>query len=143
MLREFQRFIMRGNVMGLAIGVVIGAAFTAIIDSLVGDILMPIFGALMGGIDFTSLSVQVGEATIAYGSFIQALINFLLISLTVFLVIRAAITLAGRMGVGAEDLGLDGIVEQEKKKAEPEPQLSEEVSLLAEIRDILRAQEVS
>ena len=143
MLKEFQRFIMRGNVVGLAIGVVIGAAFTAIVNSLVGDILMPLFGALFGGIDFTTLSVQVGDATIAYGNFIQALINFLLISLTIFLVVRWIISLAGRSGIDAKELGLDGIVEEKKSEPEPEPEPSEEAVLLAEIRDLLKAQDAA
>ena len=82
MLKEFRDFILRGNVLDLAVAVVIGAAFTAIVNSFVGDIIMPIIGVLIGGIDFSSLSITIGSAVISYGNFLQALINFLLIGLT-------------------------------------------------------------
>lgn len=89
MIKEFKEFIMRGNVVDLAVAVIIGAAFTAIVDSLVNDIIMPIIGVILGGVDFSSLAITVGEATITYGNFIQAIINFLLIALVLFLLIRA------------------------------------------------------
>lgn len=89
MLKEFRDFITRGNVIDLAVAVILGAAFTAIVNSLVNDIVMPIIGALMGGVDFTTLVIQVGDASIAYGNFIQAIINFLLIALVLFLIIRS------------------------------------------------------
>ena len=78
MIKEFREFIMRGNVMDLAVAVIIGGAFTAIVNSLVNDIIMPIIGIILGGVDFTSLAITVGSAVITYGNFIQAIINFLL-----------------------------------------------------------------
>ena len=89
MLKEFREFAMRGNVMDLAVGVIIGAAFGAIVTSLVNDILMPLIGLLMGGIDFNSLAVVVGGAEVRYGAFIQNIINFLIIAFVVFLLVRA------------------------------------------------------
>jgi large conductance mechanosensitive channel len=87
MLKEFRDFVMRGNVIDLAIAVILGAAFGAIITSLVNEIIMPLIGILMGGLDFTSLTYQLGEAVIAYGKFIQAIINFLVIAFVLFLII--------------------------------------------------------
>lgn len=140
MLADFRKFIMRGNVIELAIGVVIGAAFTAIVNSLVNDIIMPLIGVLFGGLDFTTLVWQVGDATIAYGNFIQALITFLLISLVVFLIIRAILVAA--RGTGAEVGGLAALIgEDEETESEPEPEPpTEEVVLLTEIRDLLIVQ---
>jgi large conductance mechanosensitive channel len=90
MLREFMDFIRRGNVLDLAVAVILGVAFGAIVTSLVDDIIMPLIGLLLGGIDFSSLSFQVGDAVVAYGNFIQAVINFLLIALAVFFIVRIA-----------------------------------------------------
>jgi len=89
MLKEFREFAMRGNVMDLAVGVIIGAAFGAIVTSLVNDILMPLIGLVMGGIDFSGLAVVVGGAEVKYGAFIQNIINFLIIAFVVFLLVRA------------------------------------------------------
>ncbi len=143
MLSDFRKFIMRGNVVDMAIGVVIGASFTAIVNSLVDDIIMPFISGLFGA-DFTQLSFQFGDATITYGNFFQAVINFLLISLTVFLVIRFAIRLSEQMGIDAE--GLEGIVpdseREEEPEPEPEPEPTKEVALLTEIRDILKSPKV-
>ena len=80
-VQDFRRFIMRGSVVDLAIGVVIGTSFTAIVNSLVDDIIMPFIAGLMGGSDFSDLSFQFRSATITYGNFIQAIINFLIIAL--------------------------------------------------------------
>lgn len=88
MFQEFKKFIARGNVVDLAVGIIIGSAFTAIVTSLVNDILTPILGIIMGGINFSSLSVNVFEATIMYGAFIQAIINFVLIALSVFILVK-------------------------------------------------------
>lgn len=141
-LSDFRRFIMRGNVLDLAIGVVIGAAFTAIVNSLVADIITPFISGLMGGSDFTQLSFQFRDATITYGNFIQAIINFLIIALVIFFVIRWAISLSERAGLDTSDL--EGIVPDSEKEAEkepePEPEPSEEVVLLTEIRDLMKAQ---
>jgi large conductance mechanosensitive channel len=88
MLKEFRDFVMRGNVMDLAVAVIIGVAFGAIITSLVNDIIMPLIGLLMGGIDFSSLSITVGDAVVKYGAFIQAVINFLIVAFVIFMLVR-------------------------------------------------------
>jgi len=123
MLREFRKFISRGSVLDLAVAVIIGGAFGAIINSLVNDLLMPVVGILLGGIDFTGLAIQVGEALLTYGNFIQAVINFLIISFFLFLVVRAA----NRLRRPAE------------APAEPPPP-PQDVVLLTEIRDLLKKQ---
>jgi large conductance mechanosensitive channel len=125
MLKEFRDFILRGNVLDLAVAVVIGAAFTAIVNSFVGDIIMPIIGVLIGGIDFSSLSITIGSAVISYGNFLQALINFVLIGLTLFLLIKAINKLQKP---------------QAKPEAEtpPAPVTPEDIVLLREIRDLLK-----
>jgi large conductance mechanosensitive channel len=124
MIREFREFILRGNVIDLAVAVVIGGAFGAIVNSLVNDILMPLIGILLGGVDFSSLSIQVGSATLAYGNFIQAVINFLLIGLALFFVIKSINSLQSR-------------VQKEDKPAEPAAP-PEDILLLREIRDLLK-----
>lgn len=123
-ISEFKEFISRGNVLDMAVGVVIGGAFTAIVTSLVNDIITPLIGVIIGGMDFSGLSIKVGDATIGYGSFIQAIINFLLISFVIFCVIRSFNKLA------------------KKKSEEPEtpPAPPEDVALLREIRDLLSEQ---
>ena len=126
MVKEFRDFISRGNVMDLAVAVIIGGAFTAIVTSLVDDIIMPIIGVLLGGVDFSSLAVQVGDATIMYGNFIQAIINFLLIALVIFFMVRG-INKAQTMA---------GLAPEEEEAAPPEP--SEDVKLLTQIRDLLQ-----
>lgn len=122
---EFKEFISRGNVLDMAVGVVIGGAFTAIVTALVDNIITPLIGILVGGLDFTGLSVKVGEATIGYGAFIQAVINFLLISFVIFCVIRSFNKLAKK--------------KEEEPAAPPAP--AEDVLLLREIRDLLANQE--
>ena len=120
MLKEFRDFINRGSVIDLAVAVIIGAAFTAIVTSLVDDIIMPIIGVLLGGVDFTSLAITIGEATIAYGNFIQAIINFLIIAFVIFMMVK---------GINKAS----GAKEEEEAPAGPS---SEE--LLSEIRDLLK-----
>lgn len=122
---EFKEFISRGNVLDMAVGVVIGGAFTAIVTALVDNIITPLIGVLVGGLDFTGLSVKVGEATIGYGAFIQAVINFLLISFVIFCVIRSFNKLAKK--------------KEEEPAAPPAP--TQDVVLLREIRDLLANQE--
>ena len=87
-IAEFKEFIMRGNVMDMAVGVIVAGAFSAIITSLTDDIIMPIIGIVTGGVDFSSLAVKVGDATLTYGNFITAIINFLLISLVIFTLVK-------------------------------------------------------
>ncbi len=89
MLKEFKDFAMRGNVMDLAIAVIIGGAFGKIIASLVNDVLMPLIGLLLGGISFSNLSVTVNEAVIAYGLFIQAIVDFVIVAFVIFLLVRS------------------------------------------------------
>ena len=92
MLKEFKDFINKGNVMDMAVGIIIGTAFTAftaIVGSLVADLINPIIGIFMGGIDFAGLSATVGEAELTYGNFIMAIINFLVIAFVVFMLVRS------------------------------------------------------
>ena len=88
-LEEFKAFALKGNVVDMAVGVIIGTAFSAIVNSIVKDLVMPIFGIVLGGIDFSILSVTVGESVITYGNLIQSIVNFLIISLTIFLFFSA------------------------------------------------------
>ena len=133
-LEDFKKFALRGNVLDMAVGIIIGGAFTAIVQSLVNDLLMPVIGALFGGIDFSTLKyviraadevAGIEEAAIKYGSFIQAIVNFLLIAIVIFLLVR-------------------GINKMRRKKEEPapapapDPEPSEDVKLLTEIRDALK-----
>ena len=85
---EFKDFIARGNVIDLAVGVVIGSAFGKIVTSIVNDILMPIIGIIIGGIDFSGLSLKIGSATVNYGMFIQNVIDFLIVAICIFLFIK-------------------------------------------------------
>jgi large conductance mechanosensitive channel len=123
MLQEFKDFIGRGNVIDLAVAVIIGGAFGAIISSLVDDIIMPLVGVLLGGIDFSSLSFVVRDATVMYGNFIQGIVNFLIISLALFLVVRS----------------YNKLQKEEEAAPAPPPEPSPEEVLLAEIRDLIKA----
>jgi len=88
MLKEFKDFAMRGNVMDLAIAVIIGGAFGKIIASLVNDVLMPLIGLALGGLSFADLSITVGDAVIAYGAFIQAIVDFIIVAFVIFMLVR-------------------------------------------------------
>jgi len=90
MLKEFKAFAMRGNVLDLATAVIMGGAFGKIISSLIGDIIMPLIGLVMGGVNFSELSISVGEAVIKWGAFVQTTIDFIVIAMIVFLIIKAA-----------------------------------------------------
>jgi large conductance mechanosensitive channel len=90
MLKEFKEFVMRGNVLDLAVAVIIGGAFGKIISSLVNDILMPLIGLLMGGVDFAGLSFTVGEAVVTWGNFVQAIVDFLIVAFVIFLIVKSA-----------------------------------------------------
>ncbi len=129
MLKEFKEFALKGNVMDLAIGVIIGGAFSKIVSSLVNDIIMPIIGILLGGINFTGLkyvirpaSEGIPEAAVRYGQFIQSVIDFTIIALTIFLIIKA----------------INSFKKKEENKPVPPAQPSKEEILLSEIRDILK-----
>ncbi len=89
MIREFRDFIAKGNVMDLAVGIIIGAAFTAIVTSMVEDLINPLIGLFVGGIDFSALSVGFGEAQFMYGNFITACINFIIVAFVVFMLVKA------------------------------------------------------
>jgi len=126
LFKEFGDFIKRGNVIDLAVAVVIGGAFSSIVTSLVNDIIMPLIGMITGGINFTNLTATVGDATLAYGAFIQAVINFLIIAFVIFMVVKA----------------MNKMMNLRKKKEDEEkveaPAKSDEVVLLEEIRDLLK-----
>jgi large conductance mechanosensitive channel len=125
MLKEFKEFAMKGNVLDLAIGVVIGAAFQAIINSLVSDIIMPVVSLFTGKVDFSDLAIKVGGSSINYGNFITALVNFLIIAFSIFLFVKY-INKLNKMG---ENLAknVDKKVSKKLKKGhqESEPVVSE------------------
>lgn len=123
MWNEFVKFLNRGNVIDLAVAVILGTAFGAIVTSLVNDIIMPLIGLILGGVDFTTLSFGVGGAQVMYGNFIQALVNFLIIAFVVFQIVRTINNMKARFAKKEE------VVVQ----ADPE-----ELVLLREIRDLLR-----
>jgi large conductance mechanosensitive channel len=89
MLKEFREFAIRGNVMDLAVAVIIGGAFGKIITSLVSDVLMPVIGLVMGGVNFSELSITVGAAVIKWGAFVQSIIDFIIIAFVIFMLVRA------------------------------------------------------
>ena len=121
-VNDFKEFISRGNVIDMAVGVIIGAAFGKIVSSLVDDILMPLIGTLLGGLDFSGLSIKINDATIAYGSFIQAVVDFLIVAFCIFTMVKVFEKFKRK---------------EEEKPAEP-PKKSDEVILLEEIRDLLK-----
>jgi len=89
MLKEFREFAIRGNVMDLAVAVIIGGAFGKIITSLVNDVLMPLIGLVMGGVNFADLSITVGNAVVKWGAFVQSIIDFIIVAFVIFLLVRA------------------------------------------------------
>jgi len=124
MWKDFKKFALKGNVFDLAIAVVIGAAFGKIVASLVADIITPLIGMLMGGIDFTGLVFEIGSAKVMYGNFIQSIIDFLIVSFAIFMVIRL-------------------MMKFQRKKEEvvkTEPAIDAKEALLIEIRDLLKNQ---
>ena len=125
-LREFRAFASRGNVIDLAVGVIIGGAFSAITTSLVNDIVMPLLGIFTDQISFADLSVTIGGAVITYGNFLQAVLNFIIMSFIVFCMVKAINRLHRKP---AEEKAAE-------EKAPPAP--SREEVLLAEIRDLLK-----
>lgn len=90
MLKEFKDFVMRGNVLDLAIAVIIGGAFGKIVASLVNDILMPIIGLVMGGVNFSELAITVGAAVIKWGAFVQTILDFLIVAILIFIIVKTA-----------------------------------------------------
>lgn len=140
MIQEFKAFIAKGNVIDMAVGIIIGAAFTAIVTSLVGDLIQPVIGLILGGIDFSNYFItldggnyptlaaaeEAGAATLNYGNFITALINFLIIAWVVFLLVKAV------------NRAKDAVTGPEEA-AEEKPKGPTQEDLLAEIRDLLKA----
>ncbi|MCR5181645.1 MAG: large conductance mechanosensitive channel protein MscL [Clostridia bacterium] len=126
-VKEFKEFITKGNVMTMAVGIIIGGAFTAIINSLVADVIGPIIGLILGGKDFSALSFGIGDAQIMYGNFINAIITFILTAIVLFFIVKAFNKF--------ENLKKKEEAEEEAP-AEPEP--SDEAKLLTEIRDLLK-----
>lgn len=124
-IAEFKQFIARGNVMDMAVGVIVGGAFKTIADSLTADIIMPIVGIFVRADSFSSLSLNVGAASITYGNFIQSVLNFLIMSFVVFCMIKAINKFHRQK-------------EQVPEEAAAEPVPSNEEVLLTEIRDLLK-----
>lgn len=121
-LEEFKQFIARGNVMDMAVGVIIGGAFSAITGSLIDDIIMPLLGIFTGSISFAALAFEVNGAVIAYGNFIQAVLNFLVMAFVVFCLVK----------------GLNRLHRKKEEAPPPPPEPSNEEKLLTEIRDLLK-----
>ena len=139
-VNEFKAFISRGNVVDMAVGVIVGSAFTAIVNSLVKDVVTPCIGVLTGGVDFTQMKYvitpgteEVAEVAILYGNFIQAIINFLIIAFVVFCMVKMINSMRKKMEEAAKKA-------EEEAPAEPPapPAPSAEVVLLTEIRDLLK-----
>ena len=120
-MAEFKEFINKGNVMDMAVGVIIAGAFGKIVTALVDNILMPIVGMLLGGVNFSKLAVTVGDASIVYGAFIQAIIDFLIIALVIFIIVK----------------NINKMKKEEPAEEEPE-ETPADIALLTEIRDLLK-----
>lgn len=121
MIKEFKTFISRGNVLDLAVGIIIGGAFGKIVSSLVSDIIMPLVGIILGGLDFTNLTLKVNDSVIMYGVFLQNIIDFLVIGFSVFVMIK-----------------LINKFKKKEEKKEEKPVKTNEEKLLEEIRDLLK-----
>jgi large conductance mechanosensitive channel len=121
-VKEFREFAVKGNVMDLAVGVIVGAAFGKIVASLVEDVVMPVIGVLMGGLNFSDLAVKIGSATLKYGKFLQTCLDFLIVAWAIFLVVKL----------------VNRLKREEAKPAEPKAPPRQEV-LLEEIRDLLKS----
>jgi large conductance mechanosensitive channel len=121
MLQEFKAFAMKGNVVDLAVAVVIGAAFGKIVSSLVANLITPLMGIFLGGIDFTGLTYTVGEAVFEYGAFIQSVIDFVIVAFVIFLIIK-----------------LIAKTQKPEEVKESAPQGPTEIELLTEIRNSLK-----
>jgi large conductance mechanosensitive channel len=122
MWEDFKKFAFKGNIMDLALAVIIGGAFGKIVTSLVNDLLMPLIGVLLGGLNFSKLTFIFGKAVIKYGEFINSVVDFFIIALTIFLILRA----------------FQNFKRKEEKESSVQPAESQEVTLLKEIRDLLK-----
>lgn len=121
--KEFKEFIQRGSVLDLAVGMIMGTAFNSIVTSLVNDIIMPIIGILIGGLHFKGLSIKIKDAVITYGNFIQNVVDFLIVALCLFYVVKIINKLEKKT---------------KKEEVKEPPKKSEEILLLEEIRDLLK-----
>ena len=119
MVSEFKEFAMKGSLMDMAVGIIIGAAIGKVVGALVESVLMPLIGMVMGGVDFSSLAITVGDANIGYGAFIQALIDFTIVAFVIFMILRM-------------------MNKMKKEEVEEEEAPAEDVALLTEIRDLLK-----
>lgn len=125
-MSEFKKFISKGSIIDMAIGVIIGGAFGKIVTSLVNDIIMPLIGIILGGLDFSELQLKIGDASIRYGSFIQSVVDFLIIAICIFIMIQVL-----------KDIKAKADLKLGKKKEEVIDKKRDEVLLLMEIRDLL------
>ena len=123
MIKEFKEFAIKGSLIDMAVGIIIGAAVGKMVSTLVENILMPIIGVLMGGVNFQDLSIKVGDAAIGYGAFIQSMIDFVIVAFVIFMILKAI----NSMKAAAE-----------KEKLEEPEEASADVALLTEIRDLLK-----
>ncbi len=123
MLKEFKKFIARGNVLDLAVGVIVGGAFSSIVTSLVNNIFTPIIGLVLGGVDFSNLSITFRDTKIMYGAFIQSVIDFLIVAFCLFIVVKFVNRFTKK---------------KEEKKEEKKETKSAELKTLEEIRDLLK-----
>lgn len=123
MIKEFKQFLARGNIFDLAIAVMMGAAFGKIVESLVSDLMMPVIGVVIGGVNFESLHIAIGEEVIRYGKFLQTLVDFLFISFSIFMMIKMINRLKG-------------------EKQSYEVKKTTNLEILQEIRDLLRSQSI-
>ena len=127
MIKEFKKFIARGNVLDLAVGVIVGGAFSSIVTSLVNNIFTPLIGLILGGVDFSNLSITFKDTEIMYGAFIQSVINFLIVAFCLFIIVK----FVNRLTRKKEK-------KKEEKKEEKKDTRSAELKALEEIRDILK-----
>ena len=121
-LKEFKKFIARGNVLDLAVGVIVGGAFSSIVTSLVNNIFTPIIGLILGGVDFSNLSITFRDTQIMYGAFIQSVIDFLIVAFCLFIVVKV----------------VNRVTAKKEKQEEKKDTKSAELKTLEEIRDILK-----
>ena len=135
MLKEFKKFIARGNVLDLAVGVIIGGAFSSIVTSLVNNIFTPLLGIIFGGVDFSGLSFKIKYAQIMYGAFIQTVFDFLITALCLFIIVK----IVNRLNSDIQKMSKkDKKKVEEKKEEKVEVTKSEDILLLEEIRDLLK-----
>jgi len=120
-ISEFKEFALKGNMIDLAVGVVIGSSFNAVVTSIVNDIFMPLVGAIIGGKDFSNLSIKIGESVVKYGALIQNIVNFLIVAVCLFMVVKVM-----------------NALRRKKEEPEQEEKKPDDIVLLEEIRDALK-----